>query len=192
MEKGVTDNAKRGIRKVVITGPESTGKTTLAEQLARSFRTVWIPEYARGYVNNLGREYEYQDLVHIGERQIEELTNQYKGADQFIFFDTGLIITRVWFLERFQTCPAIIDRAIRTIPVDLYLLCRTDIEWINDLVREHSGLDRERLFKRYQEELIQYGLPYRIIEGTGEGRLHNAIQVLQEEFGLSSGDLSLG
>ncbi len=188
MEKGVTDNGKRGVRKVVITGPESTGKTTLAEQLARSFKTVWIPEYARGYVNNLGREYRYQDLVHIGQRQIKELTDQYENADRYIFFDTGLIITRVWFLELYQTCPDFINNAIREIQIDLYLLCRTDIEWVNDPVREHSGLDRERLFERYQEELIQYGASFRVIEGTGVHRLHNAIHVLQETFGSLSGD----
>jgi len=189
MEKGDTDNGKRGLKKVVITGPESTGKTTLAEQLARSFGTAWVPEYARGFVRNLGREYGYQDLLHIGRRQIEELTNQYEGADQFVFFDTGLIITRVWFLERYQTCPDFIDRAIREITVDLYLLCRTDIEWINDPVREHSGLDRERLFSRYQDELIRYGASYRMIEGRGENRLHNAIQALQDTLGFIKGNL---
>lgn len=187
MEKGITDNGKSGLRRVVISGPESTGKTTLAEQLARSFGTVWVPEYARGYVNNLGREYDYQDLVHIGRRQIEELTDQYDSARQFVFFDTGLIITRVWFLERYQTCPAFIDRAIREIPVDLYLLCQTDIEWVNDPVREHSGLDRERLFNRYQDELIRYGASYRMIEGRGESRLRNALLAVQEVCGFSTG-----
>ncbi len=190
MEKGFTDSGKRGLRKVVITGPESTGKTTLAEQLARSLGTVWVPEYARGFVRNLGREYDYQDLLHIGRRQIEELTNQYKGADQFVFFDTGLIITRVWFLERYQICPDFIDRAIREIAIDLYLLCRTDIEWVNDPVREHNGLDRERLFSRYEDELIHYGASYRMIEGRGESRLHNAIQALQDTFDFTMGNLS--
>ncbi len=184
MEKGITDNGKKGLRKVVITGPESTGKTTLAEKLARSFGTVWVPEYAREFVRNLGKEYNYEDLLRIGRRQIEELTDHYKGADQLIFFDTGLIITRVWFLECYQTCPDFIDRAIREIPIDLYLLCRTDIEWVNDPVREHSDLDRERLFSRYQDELIRYGASYRIIEGRGESRLYNAIQALQETFGF--------
>ncbi len=190
MEKGFTDNENRGLRKVVITGPESTGKTTLAEQLARSFGTVWVPEYARGYVRNLGREYGYQDLLQIGRRQIEELTNQYEGADQCVFFDTGLIITRVWLLELYQTCPDFIDRAIREITIDLYLLCRTDIEWVNDPVREHSGLDRERLFSRYQDELIRYGASYRMIEGRGENRLHNAMMALQDTFGFKTGNWS--
>jgi NadR type nicotinamide-nucleotide adenylyltransferase len=190
MEKGVADNGERGLRKVVITGPESTGKTTLAEQLARSFGTVWVPEYARGFVRNLGREYDYQDIEHIGRRQIEELTAQYRGANQLVFFDTGLIITRVWFLEGYQTCPVFIDRAIREITIDLYLLCRTDIEWVNDPVREHSGLDRERLFSRYRDELIRYGASYSMIEGRGENRLHNALQALQEAFGFSTGNAS--
>jgi len=187
MEKGIADKGRTGLRRVVITGPESTGKTTLAEQLARHFGTVWVPEYSRTFVRNLGRAYDYKDILQIARRQIEELTGYYKGADGFIFFDTGLILTRVWLLERYQTCPAFIDHAIREIPVDLYLLCMTDIEWVDDPVREHSGLERERLLGRYQDELIHYGASYRMIEGRGESRFHNALVALQEECGFSTG-----
>ena len=156
----------------------------LAEELARYFRTVWVPEYAREFVRNLGREYLYEDILQIARRQIGLLTHCYDGANQLIFFDTGLIITRVWLLERYQTCPAFIDRAIREIPVDLYLLCRTDIEWVYDPVREHSGLDRERLFNRYRDELKHYGLSYRMIDGRGERRFQNALRAVQEVCGF--------
>ena len=113
--------------------------------------------------------------------------NNYPDAHRFVFFDTGLIITRVWFLEKYQTCPDFIERAIREITIDLYLLCRPDIEWKKDPVRENNGVDRERLFGRYEEELNYFGAPYKIIEGSGDTRLNNAIQKVEETFGSSTG-----
>lgn len=175
------------LKKIVLTGPESTGKTTLSEQLAQYFKTVWVPEYAREYVKNLGRPYQYDDVVQIAGKQKEQLMNNYKDAHRVVFFDTGLIITRVWFLERYQTCPDFIEQAIREITIDLYLLCRPDIEWKKDPVRENGGVDREWLFGRYQEELNHFGAPFKIIEGRGDTRLKNAIRKVEETFGSSTG-----
>jgi len=180
MEKGDTCTTKFRMKKIVITGPESTGKTTLSEQLARLYNTMWVPEYAREYVENIDRPYEYRDLENIGRRQIEELSGSYPNAQSFLFFDTGLIITRVWFLECYTDCPIFIDQAIREIKVDLYLLCRPDIEWIGDPVRENKGPERERLFSLYEEQLVQYGSTYRIIEGVGDTRLDCAIRAIGE------------
>lgn len=180
MEKRNTGTGGNSMKKVIITGPESTGKTTIAEQLARSYDTIWVPEYARVYIENLDRPYVYEDLENIGRRQVEELLHTYPDAQSYVFYDTGLIITRVWFLECYQKCPSFIDQAIRDIAVDMYLLCRPDIEWIVDPVRENKGLNRERLFRLYEEQLIQYNASYSIIEGVGDMRLNNAIQAIGE------------
>jgi NadR type nicotinamide-nucleotide adenylyltransferase len=180
MEKRNTGTTGNSMKKIIVTGPESTGKTTLAEQLSRSFNTIWVPEYAREYVENLDRPYDYKDLENIGRKQVEELSHSYPDAQSFVFFDTGLIITRTWFLECYQNCPSFIDQAIREIKVDMYLLCRPDIEWIVDPVRENKDLNRERLFSLYEEQLIQYGASYCIIDGVGEKRLNNAIQAVGE------------
>jgi len=187
MEKEFEYTKDNRLKRIVLSGPESTGKTTLAEQLAMFFGTVWIPEYAREYVLNLGRNYEYTDVVRIGKKQIEELTSDYPNADRFVFFDTGLIITQIWFIERYKACPDFIKRALQDIKIDLYLLCRPDIEWKKDPVRENNGVDRERLFGRYEEELNYFGVPYKIIEGSGDTRLNNAIQKVEETFGSSTG-----
>ena len=83
-------NEKTGNRskRIVIIGPESTGKTALCKKLSEYYKTVWVPEYAREYVENLNREYEYKDLIKIAEKQISEFNNDYSNADKFIFFDT--------------------------------------------------------------------------------------------------------
>ena len=107
------------IKRIVITGAESTGKTTLAGQLALHYKTVWIPEYARDYVEKLGRKYNYNDVVHIARKQISQAKLFEAGANRFIFFDTWLIITKIWFLEVFGTCPPFVDDEISNYKIDL-------------------------------------------------------------------------
>jgi NadR type nicotinamide-nucleotide adenylyltransferase len=182
MEKGFTNSGKEDIRKVVITGSESTGKTTLAQQLADFYNTIWIPEYAREYVETLKRPYVYDDLMKIASTQIKKLEEIKKKPNQFIFFDTDLIIIKVWFQEVFQNCPVWLLRAIKQRKIDLFLLCNTDIPWIYDPARENKGESRERLFKIYKEELIFFGFSYRIISGQNTSRLQNAIKIIENFF----------
>ena len=182
MEKILTNSGKVGIRKVVITGPESTGKTTLAQQLAHHFNTIWIPEYAREYVENLGNPYVYEDLIKITNIQINKLREVTEKPNQFIFLDTDLIIMKVWFQEAFQNYPEWLHDSIKQRNIDLYLLCATDISWMYDPVRENKGDYRERLFKIYKQELETYGFSYRIITGKNTNRLQNAIKIMDVFF----------
>ena len=93
------------IKRIVITGPECTGKTTLCEQLATHYNTIWIPEFARAYVENLQHPYTYEDVCNIALKQIEESKQLFRGANEYIFHDTFLIITKIWFLWVYKTCP---------------------------------------------------------------------------------------
>jgi len=131
MEKRLANSGKVGIRKVVITGPESTGKTALTQQLAHHFNTIWIPEYAREYVENLGNPYVYEDLIKITNIQINKLREVTEKPNQFIFLDTDLIIMKVWFQEAFQNYPEWLHDSIKQRNIDLYLLCATDISWMS-------------------------------------------------------------
>jgi len=170
------------IRKIAIIGPECTGKTTLTEALAEHFNTLWIPEFAREYVQNLNSKYSFQDVEMIAKKQIEELNRIYPTARHFVFYDTDLIITKVWFEHVFNKLPTFVDPIIASKKIDFYLLCDTDIDWQEDGVRENGGDMRELLFKKYMQVLDTFNLPYEIISGTDESRLNNAIKAIGEHF----------
>lgn len=174
MEKETQGTAPSVVR-IVITGPESTGKSTLTRQLAEHFGTLYIPEYARTYVEQLHREYTYADIEHIARTQVQQLAAYTARARKFLFLDTYLIITKVWFDVVYQRHPAWIDAEISKHEIDLYLLCRTDIAWEADSVRENGGARREALYEQYKKELEQNGCRYAVVEGLGEHRLQNAV-----------------
>jgi len=166
--------------KVAILGPESTGKSALAEALANHYHTQWVPEYAREYVEKLTVPYTYSDVCTIAKKQIEEENyfNQPSFANtNFIFFDTELIITKVWLEHKYNSVPAFIPDRLKEGYFDVYLLCAPDLEWKPDPVREH-GDDRAFFFDWYKKEIEKTGKPYFIIEGFGKKRIENAIKVL--------------
>lgn len=167
---------------IVVTGPESTGKTTLAKDLAKHYNTSYIPEYAREYIENLQRPYEYADLEIIAKRQVQDLKDSVDKANGYLFLDTYLIITKVWFDIVYDECPAWLIDEIENCKVDLFLVCDTALPWEPDNVRENGGEMREILFERYINELEAFNLPYKIVTGTGEDRIRSAIQHIQTFF----------
>ncbi len=172
-------NLENNIQKIIICGPESTGKTFLSRDLAMHYNTSWIPEYARTYISGLAREYNYDDLVHIAEKQIFELNNLPKNARKFVFFDTGLIITKIWFLEVYKKYPLWLDEEIKKNKPELYLLCYYDLPWQFDVLRENGSLERRAyLFDKYQKEIEKIGCKYQIIRGFNEERLNLALNII--------------
>ena len=164
--------------KIVITGPESTGKTTLAEQLAAHYKGDFAPEYARTYVENLQRPYVFDDVEIIAKKQLADYLAYEKSGNRFVFFDTYLIITKVWFDVVFKQCPKWITEHLQNCKVDLFLVCNTDIPWVPDPVRENGGEMREELFQLYINELNNFNLKYFIIKGEGDERLSSAIKTI--------------
>lgn len=171
--------------KIVITGAESTGKSILAEALAKHYKTLWIPELARGYVESLGRHYTYEDVEIIARRQIAE-EQQIKGEGKLVFFDTWLIITKVWMEFVYGTCPEWLDTYISTSSIDLFLLCDIDIPWIYDPVRENGGETRGLLHQLYIEQMERYGFKYRLISGLGNSRTQHAIETVDNYLEMFS------
>ena len=162
-----------GIFKIGIIGPESTGKSTLANYLAHRYNGELVPEYAREYMEQLAPTYEYtyQDVVHIARIQIEQLKELHSSSTEgipkgyrsdIVVFDTELIITKVWFLHKFGHCPEFLEEALHAYPMDVYLLCYPDMEWEPDPVRENPNI-REYLFDWYMKEIEALGIPYYII-----------------------------
>ncbi len=162
-----------GIYKIGIIGPESTGKSTLASYLAHRYDGVLVPEYARDYMEKLAPTYEYtyEDVVHIARIQVEQLKELHTPSTEgipkgyrrdIVVFDTELIITKVWFLHKFGHCPEFVEQALKDYPMDVYLLCYPDMEWVPDPVRENPNI-REYLFDWYKKEVEALGIPYYII-----------------------------
>jgi NadR type nicotinamide-nucleotide adenylyltransferase len=148
------------VYKVGIIGPESTGKSTLAKELAEQFKGTYVPEYAREYVERKGRkELTYDEVCEIAREQIKSISKA-----GFYFFDTELIVTKVWFEYAFGKVPEWLTEAIKTYPMDLYLLTYPDIPWVPDPARYNgSQAMREELFDRYEEEVKATGVPYYVI-----------------------------
>lgn len=161
------------VKKVVLIGSESTGKTELAEYLAEKYNTVFMPEFAREYIENLNRKYSYEDVNKIALKQVDEEKNYLLKANKILFYDTFLIITKIWFKHVFSHIPSWLIDKIKSSDIDLFLLCNNDIPWKYDPARENPHL-REYLLELYKSELDNHNFNYRIIAGRGEKRLKNA------------------
>ena len=165
------------MKRVVIIGPESTGKSTLSTELAAHYATVWCPEYAREYLTVQGMNYAYEDLTTIAKGQLslqEKVEAEAKNGVYFI--DTDMNVMKVWHEVAFGNCPTWILKKIAQTRHDLYLLCDTDLPWTKDELREYPDLKmRQRLFNMYKDIVINSGIPWQIISGTDTQHLLSAL-----------------
>lgn len=162
---------------IVLTGPESTSKSTLSNQLAQHFNGIVIEEYARKYITELNRPYNYTDIEEIAKKQVSDYINaRILNPGAIIFVDTYLIITKVWFEVVYRTFPSWIEQELLKSKIDLFLLCAPDLPWEKDDVRENGGEMRNWLFNEYEKNLIKFNFDYRIVEGVGNARLNCAIK----------------
>jgi NadR type nicotinamide-nucleotide adenylyltransferase len=172
------------LKKIVVTGPESTGKSSLCEALAAHFHTGWVPEYAREYLLTHGREYQPEDLSRIarGQLELEDRHAREAGSagQELLFLDTDLYVIKVWSEFVFDRCdPWILDQ-IATRHYDAYLLCCTDLPWEKDELREYPDpAIRQRLFHIYRETLIQQSVPWAQVSGQGDERIAAGIAAVR-------------
>ena len=150
----------------------------LAEALAKHFRTVWVPEYAREYIDHLHRPYVREDILEIAKGQLRNEKRLEKQAKEYLFCDTELIVTKIWSEFKYGTCEPWILEQIEKHRYDVYLLCYIDLPWESDPQREHPHL-REELFNLYLQEMLQRDLPFGIVDGSGEKRLDNALKIIK-------------
>ncbi len=166
-------------RRIIITGPESTGKTVLCEALAHTFGGIVEPEYARNYIENLAGNYTYEDVLHIADYQLMRYRKLCQ-EEQPVFLDTYLIITKVWMQWVFGKYPAWMDEEIRRTFGDLYLLCEPDLPWEADNVRENGGAARSQLFQEYEHEIQKAGAQVHRISGRDEMRTQQAVEAVEK------------
>ncbi len=183
------------MKKIVVIGPESTGKSTLCEQLAEHYRTVWVPEYARGYLLEHGTHYSFDNLLTIARGQVEleermarELKRSHKASGHdhpgLLFIDTNLYVMKVWCEFVFGQCHSWILDGIASRKYDLYLLCNIDLPWVKDELREYPDLEsRLQLYHIYRDTMINQQVPWADISGNYEERLSKAISAVEKMIG---------
>lgn len=172
---------ERPILKIVVTGPESSGKTVLAEALAARLQVCWAPEFARYYVAHLGRKYVQNDLktIYNGQKSWEnwflEKTAR-SPALSCLVCDTDWTVLRIWEKYGYQTPSVLPEKdAWEYAENTIYLLCSPDFPWQPDPLREHPE-ERWELFELYRELLLERGLSFSVLEGSQEERLEEAVR----------------
>lgn len=178
------------IKKIVVLGPESTGKSTLCEKLAAYFHTLWCPEFAREYLLTHGTSYRYDDLLTIAQGQLE-LEDRFTGrveqqyvAQQgppLLFIDTDMYVMKVWCEFVFEKCHQFILDQIVQRRYDAYLLCNIDLLWVKDELREYPNEQpRRELYHMYKDLLVQQQVPWAQINGVEEERFSSAVEIVKK------------
>jgi NadR type nicotinamide-nucleotide adenylyltransferase len=165
------------MKKIAIIGPESTGKSTLCQQLAGHYDTSWCPEFARQYLQQYGTSYSYADLLTIAKGQ-QALMDRMAGKakNDLYFVDTEMYVMKVWCEVVFETCHTWILKQAAKQDFDMFLLCNTDLPWVADDLREYPDpAMRQRLFQMYKDICVNSGSQWVEIEGTEDERFAQAV-----------------
>ena len=179
--------------RIVVIGPESTGKSSLCEALSKHFDAVWCPEIVREYLTTHGKDYTFEQLDEIARGQLKledeqaalaslQWSNQeiHITPKPLLFVDTDMYVMKVWCEFVFGKCHAWIEEEISKRKYDLYLLCNTDLPWQKDHLREYPDLEtRETLLGIYRDLLLHQSVPWVEISGTGADRIESAIRAVQ-------------
>ena len=164
------------LKRIAVVGPESTGKSVLSHELAKSLNGSLVIEMARSYLDQLKAPYREEDLLKIAQLQIaEEDGVASKTNSGYLICDTNLIVIRIWSLHKYGRCHPWIEEELHKRIYHLHLLCNIDLPWADDPQREHPHL-RDYLFNKYHKTLIDLEIPFEIITGMESKRLENALK----------------
>lgn len=174
--------------KIAVTGPESSGKSTLCHQLAGYYDTLWVREYAREYLKKKGNKYNERDILKIARGQLENETLATQKANNILICDTEPINFKIWSVHKYKRLSPSLKKIIETVRYDHYLLCYPDLPWESDPLREYPD-EKIRIFffEWFRKELEAANYAYTVIRGNSEKRLNSAIEVIDNLSGLGNG-----
>lgn len=175
------------MKKIVITGPECSGKTELSEYLSDYYHAPLVPEYARWYLRHLPRPYDALDLMAIAagqEKGLFEKRSRQKSAPM-LFIDTWDIDLKIWYTYRFGPMPFFLKELSERHLVDHYLLCAPDLPWQADSLRENPH-DRDELFDEFKIKLVESDASFSVISGKGQARRRAAFRAVENAIAGAS------
>lgn len=178
MEKD-DESTGKSVKKVVVIGPECTGKSTLSAKLAEHYDTCWVKEYAREYIDELNRPYVAGDLLSIAQGQLASEDKQILKAKELLICDTDLIVIKIWSEFKYGFCHQDILDEIKTRKYDLHLLTDVDIAWEDDPQRENPDR-RSYFYNLFKSTLQDLNLPFVEIKGEWPERKKTAINAINQ------------
>ncbi|MBP6424862.1 MAG: ATP-binding protein [Flavobacterium sp.] len=192
--KQLSTGAKR-ILKIALFGPESTGKTTLAKQLAEYYKTDWVPEFARDYLQEKWDKSkaicDVNDMLPIAYGQTQLENEKMATANQYLFCDTNLMVTKVFSEVYYNYCDPLLDQAAREHEYDLFFLTNIDVPWEKDDLRDKPE-GRETVFSVFKQSLIDNNKPFITLSGDASLRLKKAVSIIDDlTLALQKGQSSL-
>jgi len=180
--KQLPTGAKR-IIKIALFGPESTGKTTLAKQLAEYYKTDWVPEFARDYLQEKWDKQQalcdINDMLPIAYGQTQLENEKTVTANQYLFCDTNLMVTKVFSEVYYNYCDPLLDQAAREHEYDLFFLTNIDVPWEKDDLRDKPE-GRETVFSVFKQSLIDNNKPFITLSGDASLRLKKAVSIIDD------------
>ena len=165
------------LKKIAIVGPESSGKTFLAEKLAAHYRCVWVPEYAREYLEKFTQPYTKEDVEKIARGQLAAEDAAVKRAGSLLICDTNLLVIKIWMEHKYNDIPKWIEEEILKRKYDLHLLTAPDIPYEYDPLRENPERG-EYFFEKYKLLLEELNLKYAVIFGNEKNRFESGVKAI--------------
>lgn len=164
---------------IVVTGPESSGKTTLSEYLGEYLPALVVHEYSRRYLERIERRYDASDVIAIGRVQFESVQSALRAVRTAVVSDTFMLELKVWTEVRFDGEPESIREMRHALPPDIYVLCRPDLPWEPDPLRENPH-DRDSLFERYKKYVHDSGVDFVEAYGKGPDRMERVVESIRQ------------
>lgn len=173
-----TESWRHKSLKIAISGPESSGKSTLAKELGAYYKLPVVEEYARRYFKDRPLNHRKESILAIAREQIQLEKNAALSAGS-LFFDADLITIKIWLKYYNHPVPSFIETHLTEGAYDYSLLLYPNTPWIDDGIRSNPH-DRIALFKQFEEELKKYGIPYHVIKDLGKDRSQSAIRAIEQ------------